>query len=152
MVGDCEDDIVDDYLRGQQRVTVLSRAYELLTGFMQFGEGDLLLDRGDKLTAVECKHLGQNTGKTARVRRTKKRAHVREQALLHAAFVKVRNPHRHVEAVAVTNEGEELVHSNMSTQEALRRVMDRLQHVDYGFLPTKATSAMRELFGHFITK
>jgi Holliday junction resolvase-like predicted endonuclease len=127
--------------------TIVGRGYLFLPGFAQFGEGDLLVEERDRLVAMEFKHIDRaDSGSTARARRTHKRKKVREQALLHAAYAKLRHPHKRVVAHAVTNEGSETVHSDISVEEARMRVVAFLRTVDHGFLPAKAEAALEELF------
>ena len=102
--------------------TVLKKNYELLPGFMQFGEGDMLTDDGDSLVAIECKWIDlTSTGKTAKVRRTKHRKKVAEQALLHASYVKIRDPDRRIRASTLTNEdGLRVLADDVSISDARR--------------------------------
>ena len=129
------------------RGNVLSRNYELLPGFMQFGEGDLLIDEGDCLSAIEFKHIDLNaTGKTARARRTHHRNRVKQQSEIHAAYTKIRHPDRRVQAVVVTNEGEFVVCRDMDLSTAIARVVSFFGTIDYGMIPTKASDAIADLF------
>ena len=139
-----ESDLMARYV---PRGRVLNRNYELLPGFMQFGEGDLLVDEGECLSAIEFKYIDQYaTGKTARSRRTQHRKRVCEQARLHAAYAKLRHPDRRVQAIAVTNEGATMVHRDVCTSAAAQRVWTFIQTVDHGMVPSVASNALKELF------
>jgi Holliday junction resolvase-like predicted endonuclease len=120
---------------------------------MQFGEGDILAEEknGASLMAIECKYIDNiATGKTAKVRRTKHRKKVVEQALLHASYVKIRNPHRLVKALTLTNEaGLTVIASDVCLLDAKRRVLDFMSSVWHGFIPCCAVPELKRLFGDF---
>jgi hypothetical protein len=129
--------------------TVLRRNHELLPGFMQFGEGDMLAkDADDSLVAIECKWIDNtSTGKTAKVRRTKHRKKVVEQALRHASYVKIGNHDRRVRAATLTNEdGLTLVSGDVSLSDAKRCVLDFLGTVWHGYIPQCAVPQLQRLF------
>lgn len=129
--------------------TVLRKNYELLPGFMQFGEGDMLADDGDSLVALECKWIDRtSSGKTAKVRRTKHRKKVAEQALLHASYVKIRNPDRRVQAFTLTNEyGLKVLADDVSLPDAKRCVLNFMNKVWHGYIPQCAMPEFTRLFG-----
>ena len=103
--------------------SVLDREYLFVPNSSQFGEGDLLLQKGDRLYAVECKYIDKlDTGRTARVRRTQKRQKVSEQAIFHASHAKLLHPDMVVIAMTVTNEGVNVVRDDISLEEATLQV------------------------------
>ena len=142
--------LLDEFARSTTW-TVLRKNYELLPGFTQFGEGDLLADDGDSLVAIECKWIDRAlTGKTAQARRTKHRKKVAVQALLHASYVKIRNPDRRVQAFTLTNEdGIKLLAGDVSLADAKRRVLDFMNTVWNGYVPRCAVPELRRLLGAF---
>ena len=65
-----EEVLINEYIRRHPHSVALGRSYELLPGIMQFREGDLLLQDGQRLSAIEFKHIDRTcSGKTARTRR-----------------------------------------------------------------------------------
>ena len=132
--------------------TVLKRNYEFIPGFMQFGEGDILAEdeNGDSLMAIECKYINKiATGKTAKVKRTKHRKKVVEQALLHASYVKIRNSNRRVQALTLTNEnGLTVVDSDVRLSDAKRCVLEFINSVWYGLIPICAIPELKCLFNN----
>ena len=133
--------------------TVLNKNYEFIPGFMQFGEGDILAEdeNGDSPMAIECKYIDKiATGKTAKVKRTKHRKKVVEQALLHASYVKIRNSNRRVQALTLTNEnGLTVVDCDVRLSDAKRRVLEFINSVWHGLIPTCAIPELKCLFGNF---
>ena len=89
--------------------------WEVAPGHPNEGRGDLLLtDGAGRFAVVEAKHIDARSGPTARVKRTKSRGHVREQAVQYAWAVArdsdananevsafVLTPERGLEAIAV---------------------------------------------------
>ena len=137
-----------DQFEKSTTLNVLRKNYELVPGFMQFGEGDMLADDGDSLVAIECKWIDlTSSGKTAKVRRTKHRKKVAEQALLHASYVKIRTPHRRVQAMTLTNEyGLKVIADDVSLPYAKRCVLDFLKTVWHGYIPQCAMPELTRLF------
>lgn len=125
---------------------VIAQNYYLVPPYMQFGEGDLLCRIGGMFVAIECKFMGSVRGKTARTRRNKHRKKLAEQAFLHAAFVKLRNPSDKVRAATVTDEDAHIVCDNITLDHAIRLVMERVKYVDSGYIPQCSVGALHNLF------
>ena len=137
--------LVDSFVE-KTNGTIVARSYKVLPGLMQFGEGDLIVDDGDRLSVVEFKYIDTlSSGRTAKVRRTHKRKKVKEQALLYAAYTKLRHPDRVVQSVTCTNEGTIVVRNNISVEDARKRVLQSLYAVWQGKIPNVAIPALQEL-------
>lgn len=138
-----EQELIDRYIARNPNTTILGKNYEVLPGFMQYGEGDLLLDRGNRLSAIEFKYIDYSNANTNSSRKKKK---VREQALLYAAYAKVRYPDRKVEAVTVVNRETNVVCQDIPIKEAKQIVIKFIIRVGMGYIPTIVLPSIKELF------
>lgn len=111
-----EESLINQFVLNLRHGHIVKQQYTFVCNYMQFGEGDLLIDNGVKLLACEFKYIDNNaTGKTARTRRNWKRKRVIHQTMIHAAYTKLWNKDRCVDGIAITNEGQHIVVSNIST-------------------------------------
>ena len=67
--------------------------YPVFRKYSQLGVGDLCVEYKDCIWVIEVKHINLiDSGKTARVKRTRNRRKVREQAVNYASWVRLRAP------------------------------------------------------------
>lgn len=148
-----KNELIRKYLSAQMSVTdtVLKRDYEVVEGHSQYGHGDLLLNRGDCIQAIEFAHIDHSqSGKTACRRRTYMRKKVVKQALLYAAFCKVQYPGCRVEAITVTNEKTTKISDDVTIEQAKTRVIQFISDVHMGYIPTTMMPALEELFATLV--
>lgn len=70
--------------------------YLVMSGYAQFGKGDILTVTPEAVNIYELKYIDRvASGKTAKVKRTKQRKKVREQALAYTAFARLRPEFEH---------------------------------------------------------
>ena len=89
--------------------TLKAQEYHVVPPYDQLGKGDLLFFRKDGARialVVECKHIPQENGKTARTKRTKARKKVKEQSRYYAACVKLMYRDFKVLGAVYTNEND----------------------------------------------
>ena len=140
-------ELIDKYVSAHNEYTVLKKNYLVLPNYSQYGHGDLVLDCGDCIRAIEFAYIDQSQyGKTARKRRTYKRNKVVEHAWLYAAFCKVQYPERRVEAYTVTNEKTTKITDDVTIEQAKNRVNKFISAVHMGNVPTVMKPAIKELF------
>ena len=140
-------ELIEQYVSAHNKDIVLKKNYPVLQNYSQYGHGDLVMDCGDCIRAIEFVYLDLSQhGKTASRRRTYKRNKVVEQARLYAAFCKVQHPDRRVEAYTVTNEKTTKISHDVTIEQAKNRVIHFIIDAGMGCIPTVVMPALVELF------
>lgn len=123
-----EQDVIDTAITlfQKQNYKLIAQNYLFVSPYMQFGEGDLLLQHTEtkNIITIECKFLDFNkTGKTAKTQRTKHRKKIKEQSIKHASYVKIQNPKKKVKAIAFTNESIIIVENSISLEKSIKTIL-----------------------------
>ena len=70
---------------------LLDQEYLIIGDYYQFGTGDLIFKKDNKILIVECKHINFNeSGRNYRCKRTKARKKVKEQSIYYSACAKLK--------------------------------------------------------------
>eukprot|EP01083_Nonionella_stella_P019127 53165_1 len=80
--------------------------WDVVPGFTQYGRGDLVFKHPDSevFLVVETKYITMNAGRTSRIRRTRGRRTVVDQALRYGEIFKRQHPRAAVDVATCTNE------------------------------------------------
>jgi Holliday junction resolvase-like predicted endonuclease len=88
---------------------LIDQEYLIISNYYQFGTGDLIFKKNNKILVVECKHINfTQTGRNYRSKRTKARKKVKEQALYYASCAKLKYRNCIVYGAVFTNENDKL--------------------------------------------
>lgn len=88
---------------------LLKQEYLIIENYYQFGTGDLLFLKNNKILVVECKYINfKKSGRNYRSKRTKARKKVKEQALYYSSCAKINYKDYTVYGSIYTNENDNI--------------------------------------------
>lgn len=86
---------------------LIGREYLVIDNYSQFGVGDLIFKKDNKIGVVECKYINLNeSGKNQSTKRTKARKKVKEQTIYYSTCAKLKHRDCIVIGATYTNESD----------------------------------------------
>ena len=102
---------------------LIGREYLVIDNYSQFGVGDLIFKKDNKIGVIECKYINLNeSGKNQSTKRTKARKKVKEQTIYYSTWAKLKHRDCIVIGATYTNESDLTVICKFKSLEKAKNV------------------------------